>query len=347
MACVLLSSYRGMARRAQISPPRVAVVGAGLAGLALARALRGRAAVAVFERSPAPGGRLVTHRTGDFSFDYGAQFFTARTPAFRRLVAQMVRAGVVRRWDAGFAELHGPEVRRARPWHRAPAHYVGAPGMDAIGPHLAQDLDVRCGVRVAPLDGAGPPWHLRDADGADLGAFDWVITTTPPAQARALLPPDFAGADALDARRMAACFSLMLGLPAPPALPFDAALVKGADISWISVNSTKPGRPAGPCLLVHATNRWADAHTDDDPRAVTAHLCAEVARVTGLDAAGAAHVGLHAWRYANIGKARGPAALLDAARGLAACGDWCVQGRVEAAFTSAMAAARAVGAAMG
>jgi renalase len=327
---------------------RIAIIGAGLAGLVLAGALAGRAAVTVFEKSPAPGGRMATRRAEPFAFDHGAQFFAPRTQAFRDFLAPLVEAGVVRRWDARFAELDGPRVVAQRTWGDAPAHYIGAPGMRAVGVHLAQDLrargvEVHLGTRVGDLAG-GPPWALSGADGSDLGTFDWVVTTTPPAQALALLPPAFAHAPTLAARRMRACFSLMLGFSGGLDLPFDAALVKGADISWISVNSAKPGRAGGPCLLVHATNRWADAHIDDDPGAVTAHLCAEVGRVAGVDAGGAAHVGLHAWRYANIGKAGAgaPGAFVDPALALVACGDWCIQGRVEAAFSSARAAAHAL-----
>ena len=63
---------------------------------------------------------------------------------------------------------------------------------------------------------------------------------------------------------MQACFSLMLGFKQQQDLGFDAALVKGKDISWISVNSAKPNRPDSLCLLVHATNKWADANFEQE-----------------------------------------------------------------------------------
>ncbi len=49
----------------------------------------------------------------------------------------------------------------------------------------------------------------------------------------------------------------MLGYEQPLELDFDAALVKGFDISWISVNSSKPSRDNNYTLLVHSTNKWA------------------------------------------------------------------------------------------
>ncbi|MFN3164316.1 MAG: FAD-dependent oxidoreductase, partial [Pseudohongiellaceae bacterium] len=68
--------------------PTIAIVGAGLAGIAAARQLAPLADVTVFEKSRGPGGRMATRRAGDFQFDHGAQFFTARTESFRSLLAE-------------------------------------------------------------------------------------------------------------------------------------------------------------------------------------------------------------------------------------------------------------------
>ena len=50
---------------------------------------------------------------------------------------------------------------------------------------------------------------------------------------------------------------------------------------------------------------------------------------------------LHAWRYANMKKT--PLQLLvDEKNQLAACGDWCLQGRIESAFISAIRTAETI-----
>ena len=62
---------------------RVAVIGAGIAGLACARELaRADARVTVFERSRGLGGRLGTRRQGNLAFDHGAQYITSRSHSF-------------------------------------------------------------------------------------------------------------------------------------------------------------------------------------------------------------------------------------------------------------------------
>ena len=66
---------------------RVVIVGAGICGLVAGRALvETGAEVVVVDKGRSPGGRLATRRVGDATLDHGAQFFTVRTPTFRRRV---------------------------------------------------------------------------------------------------------------------------------------------------------------------------------------------------------------------------------------------------------------------
>ena len=135
---------------------------------------------------------------------------------------------------------------------------------------------------------------------------------------------------------------LMLGFEHPLDLPFEAALVKNANISWMSVNNTKPGRPKSYSLLVHSTNQWANQHINEDKQAVLKELIKVTSSIIERDASQASHQVIHRWRFANIAKQVPKPILMDAQHNLAACGDWCIQGRVEAAFTSATSLAQAL-----
>lgn len=319
--------------------PRVAIVGAGLAGLTVARQIGEIAQAVVFEKSRGTGGRMTTRRAPPFEFDHGAQYFTARDPEFVAAVRSWQQAGVVDIWQPRFVELdHGATVSE-RDWDADYPHFVGTPGMSVIGRHLSAGLDVRLQTPVERVNKHGPDWQLVGADGSELGVFDWVIATVPAAQASALLPESFAHHRLLKKTQLQACFSLMLGFNEPPQLPWQAALVHNADLSWVSVNSSKPDRPSPFTLVAHSTNAYADANIDEPLESVQQHLCAELQDVTGIDATHADFCQLHRWRYANIAAQSGPKALVDKDRHLAACGDWCIRGRVESAFMSATALA--------
>ena len=282
---------------------------------------------------------MATRRAGPFQFDHGAQFFTARSRTFRTFLEPLIKAGVVADWPARFAELRRGRVTGIRQWDDEHPHYVGAPAMNAIGKALASGLDVRLDTAVTSLARRGARWQLSGDGRRALGDFDWVIVTAPAGQAAELLAGSSI-ATAATCIRMQACYALLLGFDEAIELPWQAALVHDADISWISVNNSKPGRVAPPSLVVHSTNAWADAHADDDIDAVRRHLIDEFRAVTGVDTAPAAFVDVHRWRYANVDRQGGDLYALDPHQRLAACGDWFVRGRVEGAFASADALAQ-------
>ena len=74
---------------------KIAVIGAGLAGLTVARELSQYHQVTVFEKSRGVGGRLATRYAGDYEFDHGAQFFTAKSPQFQAFLKPLIDQGVV------------------------------------------------------------------------------------------------------------------------------------------------------------------------------------------------------------------------------------------------------------
>lgn len=161
------------------------------------------------------------------------------------------------------------------------------------------------------------------------------MLTAPAAQTRALAEMHRDLAALCEDRQMLGCFALMLGFAAPLEFPWDAALVRNADISWMAVNSSKPQRGAPFTMVIHSTNRWANSHIDEDENRVGAHMLAAATEQSGLDFGDAEVKTVHRWRYANLPKQAGPEFFVDRDAGLAACGDWFIRGRVEAAFTSA------------
>lgn len=313
----------------------IAIIGAGISALSLARQLQTEFSCQLFEKSPAPGGRVASRTLAEQSFDHGAQFFTARTPEFKDFVQQLMAEGHVADWQARFAELDGNVIAASRQWDEEFPHYVGVPDMAAIGRAMAQTQSVLFGTEIIELHREDKRWQLIDSVGESYGPFDWVALTLPAPQTRALLPSRFAGFEAIAATEMKPCYALMLSLKSNPDLPYQAALVKNADISWVSVNSSKPGRQ-GHSLLIHATNDWAKQHLNDDIEAVKQHMINTVVTITGLDPQLIEAADIKRWVYANLPKQEQQPFYLDHELQLAACGDWCLKGRVEAAFNSGM-----------
>ncbi len=314
---------------------KIAVIGAGLSGLSAAHLLKDHAEIILFEKARGVGGRMSTRRAGPYFFDHGAQYFTARTKPFQDFIQPLIDQSIIERWNARYFKFDGSHILERRNWSDEEPRYVGVPGMNKVAKYLAEGLNVYINTRIVSIEHDGK-WQLSDDKGENYYGFDWVICTSPSPQAGELLPEFFKYHRNIKDIDMRACFSLMLGFEQNLSLQFDAADVTNADVSWIAVNSHKPQRADRYTLMVHSSEQYAEAHIDDDREKVMQHLISEASHIIQYDVSSANHKTAHGWRYANNAKKdENSPIFLDYEHKLAACGDWCLGGRVEGAFTSA------------
>jgi len=321
---------------------RVAVIGAGIAGLAAARELaHAGLRPVVFDKGRGPGGRSSTRRASPFAFDHGAQYFTVRDPHFAHVVQTWWAEGVAAPWNGRIVSL---EHARARELADATLRFVGVPGMSALAQRMSDDLDVRCNTRVASASYSEQRWRLAGDDGASLGEFEQLVATLPHPQALELFGPNVAFASRAGRSTVHPCWAVLLGAEQRLELEFDGAFCASSALSWIARDSSKPGRPPHEAWVLHATPEWTRAHLEATREVVLELLLAEFGRVTGLGERRWLHRDAHRWRYALPAPVDGPVetAWVDRERGLALAGDACVGGRIEGAFLSGRAASHAL-----
>ena len=312
---------------------KMAIIGAGLSGLSTAHFLKDHAEITLFEKACDVGGRISTRRAEPYFFDHGAQYFTARTKAFQDFIQPLINQGIIERWSARYVKFDSDQIIERKNWIDDEPRYVGVPGMNNIAKYMAEGLNINVNTRIVSLQ-PGDAWQLIDESGQLYRDFDWVISTAPSPQTAKILTKKFKFYDDIKNVEMRACISLMLGFSENLSLEFEAAHVIHSDISWIAVNSHKPGRTDRFTLMVHSSEEYSEAHIDDDRETVMQHLMNETSNVIGHDVSIADYKTVHGWRYANNAKRENFHIFLDPDLKLAACGDWCLGGRVEGAFTS-------------
>jgi len=317
----------------------IAIIGAGLSGLTAAHALKDFAKVTLFDKSRGVGGRMSTRYAGEYEFDHGAQYFTARHPRFQNAVERAIEQGVVAPWDGQAFYLKDGAMERDIGGDR----FVGTPRMNRGAKSLAEGLDITLGARVSSLAKQNGTWTLAFEDGTERGDFDYIICAVPSVQAEALLPAEFSGMDAIKSTRMDACFALMVGFDAAHDFGWDSLRVNDTVNAWLAVNSAKPGRAtAKTTLMVHAAPDWSNTHAEADRKWVQTEMEASASKICGTEIGAAPHRALHRWLYASVPVSPRKAAIYDQGIGLVACGDWCLGGRVEGAYLSGLAAAEAI-----
>ncbi|MGC6400387.1 NAD(P)/FAD-dependent oxidoreductase [Sphingomonas sp. FW199] len=307
---------------------RIAIIGAGMAGLSAADALMAAGhAVTLFDKGRGPGGRMSTRRMAlpdgtDVQFDHGAQYFTARDAGFAAAVEGWAQAGVVARWPVAGADA-----------------WVGTPGMNAVIRAMAAAHDVHWATRIDALVADGAGWRLTGADEAP--AFDAAVIAVPAEQVAALASPHLPHlAAAAEATRSDPCWTMMAAFPDRLAIDTDTLRDAGA-IGWAARNSAKPGRTGPEAWVVQGSPAWSAEHLEEDAPAIADALLAELAAHAASPLPPPLLLTAHRWRYARSG-GHGGAAMWDADRRIGACGDWLIGPRIEAAWLSGRALANRI-----
>jgi predicted NAD/FAD-dependent oxidoreductase len=329
----------------------VVVVGAGIAGLACARALAdaGRR-VLILERARGVGGRCATRRIEGQPVDFGPTFLHGRDPAFFAALDE-VPATVLPGWPMSLSGSGRP----CQPGAFAPGErrIAFAEGLTVFPKHLAAGLEIRLMTEVTSLEPVGASIRLT-VEGAEPIEAGTVVLSLAAEQAHALLgtvhapPREIASARGLLAlSRSEPCLTLIAAYsrhaPAPEwhtLFPDDSRVLQ-----VVTHDSAK--RLSAPLLAIvfQASPRWSRAHLDDADW--TPAILAEAEHLLGPWAARPAVTHAHRWRWARSDTSAQLAAplLLSLPGGarLGVCGDrFAPGGGVEAAWRSGRALAARV-----
>jgi len=316
-----------------LSDKRIAVIGAGLAGLAAGRRLRQAGEEAVLlERAEKPGGRLASVEIGGVVADAAALFATAREAAFKEFMQEAVFSGRATGW--------APQGRTSdEPW------LIGLPTMCALAEFCADGLDVRGSSTVERIGHASEGYIVQTVESGPLGPFDAVIVAIAAPGAELLLKAHGRPFERIADVVMQPTLAGLFAFPRP--LPIAGDFLSGPEpIGAAARNSSRAGRGEGEVWVVHGSADFSAENFEADEAAISEALLAALATARDGEMPEPAERKVLRYAQARVGAALGEPCLAGGRGRLVACGDWCLGPRLEAAFVSGTAAAEAVLAAL-
>jgi predicted NAD/FAD-dependent oxidoreductase len=228
---------------------RIAIVGAGVSGLAAAYRLRklGREVV-IFEKSGGLGGRVNSrqHKLG-YTFDVGATSLTPRGKSIEKVMleelptTELVKVEKPIWTHSGLRTSPGSSSKNSTP------RYCYQNGIQTFANLLGDGLDVRLKTDILEIKREGTGYRVGDE------YFDATILTPPIPQACQLL---WSLGESRPVANVSyrSCVSVMLGYQAESETPYHALIdtEQVHPLTWLSVENAKvPGRaPAGGSAFV-------------------------------------------------------------------------------------------------
>lgn len=321
----------------QSSRARIAIIGAGITGIACARALHARGcSPVILDKSRGLGGRLASRRTDDgLTFDHGGQYLTAGTNEFSRFLELAAGPGALRPWyPCGKTDQEDGQI----------VWYVGVPAINALLKPVCADLDIRLGTQVRTVAPEAGGWRLETDDTDDPQRFDILICTAPAPQTQKLLAFDPDIAERLAYVKMAPCWAAMAAFATPLATGYDVRRDPSHSLEWIGRDSSKPGRYASrDCWVLHAGPGWSREHLEAEKEDVARMMLDTFAQtLPEQNLPDPVHATAHRWRYARTVTPLGAPFWAASDRTLFAGGDWCLGPSAESGFHSGVAIAKAV-----
>jgi len=323
---------------------KVAIVGAGMSGIACAsKLLDAGVEVNLFDKGRHLGGRLASRDRDEYTFDYGAQYFTARDPRFKEFLERLSRKGNASIWDGNFAKsVNGRLTEESALEPR----YVGVPLMRSLAAAgLDPAIDCLISHQVTDVQRQNGKWRLtgvlkEDEDPAEnsftMDGYDLLVLTLPPAQAAALHP----NAE-LSSIRFRPCLALLLAFTDRIDINFDGIMTDDKMISWCARDSSKPGRGHGERWVIHASPDWSEENFNTSDDEIKRQLTDRFATLFGIapELSSVLFSKVHKWRYALPISSPPNSFIMEQESAVAYCGDWCLGSRVEAAFLSGISTA--------
>ena len=336
---------------------RIAIIGAGTAGLTAAYGLRGAPVdVTIFEKSRGFGGRAATRGRHGCRYDHGAPYFRTTSARTTRLVTahlsteQLVEIGrPVGTFDASGTIQPPPPADDSGP------RWTYVQGISTLGKLLARQAraEVHRDTRIETITRRDGRWRLQGPDGRAWTGYDGVVLTPPAPQSAALLRAATSDAalgavhEALSAVEYAPQFAFAFGYDRRLARPKDCWALKSAaeshPIDWVGFENEKPGhvRAGQTLLVVHTAPSWTEPRVDQSPETFLGTVKAETAALLDADLRQPTWYDTQRWRYARPRSGlRTDGATTEAAEGLVLAGDFVAgTGKVGAALESGLDAA--------
>ncbi len=332
---------------------KLAIIGAGMAGLAAARKLQQQCPeleVTVYEKSRGYGGRVATRRRDGFVFDQGAQNIKP-SPEVEQFMLHDLPTDQLRDVTLPIWTFNAENtISAGSDEHNREHKWIYGDGLNRLGKLLGEGIDVRRAQRVAALRRAtSGQWSIVDTEGAMVGEADMVLLTPPAPQASAImvdsdLPTDAKAAlvGEIDKAEYTRCLSFALPYTRTIERPFYALINtdRKHPIAWLALEHAKgPERcPEGSSLLqAQMAPQWSLDHWDAPVEELAPQVTELVSALLGEDLRDPLWCDRQGWRYAQPMSGADFAMLnsTGAEHGLFFAGDYTAgQGRVHLAIES-------------
>ncbi len=318
---------------------KIAIIGAGMAGLAAARELIQHDLPAViFEKSQGLGGRVATRRLEGFVFDTGAQSFACEGSVLEKTILENLDRTELVQIEKPIFVHDGHHLLPGDKRVNKVRRYTYLSGNTKLPKLLAANLEIRLNSPVSQLERANGKYRVGDEE------FDGIILTAPVPQSSLLLW-GIGEKRATAQAKYRACLSVLLGYQFELETPFHAAIdPEGTTpLQWIGLESMKcKGRsPEGSTAIVaQMSAAYSHSAWERSDEQIVQMATGQLANLFGQKMLRPAISNVKKWKYSQPEEIAMFDTVNQKGSTIVLAGDGLVGGRTELAYDSGIRAAK-------
>ncbi len=299
---------------------KVIIIGSGIAGISSSLKLKSYGVNStIVDKGNFIGGRISTREVKIDSnlnyFFHGAQFFTAKTNEFKKII----REGIKRKYIKEFGNFY-------------PRRYRGNKSMREFLLNLSKELDIQQKIKINEIRPSNNRINLLEDNKKEWKTYDGVISTLPAPQNYELLKNFPSLQETLKTGSYNACIALMFTLDQIPVdlkTHYDFYKKPGI-LAWMAAGSNPN------VWTAHTNEKFSDLNYHKDKNFLKKEILSSIKKKFGKS--NIKFHSLHIWRYAKVAK-KCLGRQIDPRYPVAIAGD-CLEGpNIEGAFVSGQKAA--------
>ena len=319
---------------------KIAIIGAGISGLAMAKELsKNDITIDIFEKSRGKGGRAGTKRVDNLNFDLGAQYLNNFDEKFHMVIEDMKKNNVIDIWNGKFGNLKENSIE---PIFLEDKIYVGVPKMGTLV-HYLFDKSVISNIffktKITDTEIRADKWVLIDSNGKEYDNYDYVICSIPAVQAKDIFNKYKNVVSKLNEVQYTPRYAIAIMLNTKLDFEYDGLFIEKQKrndkaIRWIARNNSKPGRGPEEIWVIHTDKKWSLQNLERSNEFILNYVIEEFKEIMKLEELNVNKTFIHLWRYAIASKFLDENYLLIPGIKLGFCGDYFNGKNINSAYLS-------------
>tara|TARA_B100001057_G_scaffold394714_1_gene403986 strand:+ start:375 stop:1343 length:969 start_codon:yes stop_codon:yes gene_type:complete len=309
------------------------IIGSGISGSTIARGLKKKYLIKVFDKAKGVGGRSSFKRyKGKIGFDHGLQYLSPRSKEFKSFTNKLIKKGALKHWK-GKHEFLNERVKK----DKKHVKLIGVNGNNDISKFLLKNINCNFQSELSEIKRQKDYWSLKFEDKNHIFSKNLIITAPFP-QAKKLTSR-FVKTKLFNNKVVMNSSLTVLLVTNKTSNESSSFFTDDNVLGWISnENSKKRFKYKNDLWVLQSTFEYGKKHTDkyrNKKKFYTNVLINKFKKITKIKIKKIYFTHIHGWKYSSNSKPLKIQSYWDKKIGLGICGDWFGGPRLENGWLSA------------